>query len=107
MLRRLLPTVIALVLGLAGLAWGLGYLQRIFAAERDDAQASLDSRRTALEQYARASLTQSLHDRLEAARPALEAAYPDMAFTWLAIDGADDAVLVLSRSQLPARRARP
>ncbi|QSQ23013.1 HAMP domain-containing histidine kinase [Pyxidicoccus parkwayensis] len=77
MLRRLLPTVIALVLGLVGLAWGLGYLQRIFAAERDDAQASLDSRRTALEQYARASLSQSLQDRLEAARPALEAASVD------------------------------
>ncbi|NMO15263.1 HAMP domain-containing histidine kinase [Pyxidicoccus fallax] len=77
MLRRLLPTLIALALGLAGLGWGLGYLQRIFAAERDDAQASLDSRRKALEQYARASLTQSLHDRLEAARPAMEAASVD------------------------------
>jgi ribosomal protein L3 glutamine methyltransferase len=41
------------------------------------------------------------------ARPALESAYPDVAFTWLALDGADDAVFVLSRSQLPARRARP
>ncbi|MCY1019877.1 sensor histidine kinase [Pyxidicoccus sp. MSG2] len=77
MLRRLLPTVVALVLGLVGLGWGLGYLQRIFATERDDAQASLDSRRTALEQYARASLAQSLRDRLEAARPALEAAAVD------------------------------
>ena len=77
MIRRLLPTLIALALGLAGLGWGLGYLQRIFAAERDDAQASLDSRREALEQYARASLAQSLRDRLEAARPALEAAAVD------------------------------
>ncbi|WP_426754894.1 sensor histidine kinase [Myxococcus sp. Y35] len=77
MLRRLLPTLIALLLGFVGLAWGLGYLQRIFAAERDDAQASLDSRREALEQYARASLAQSLRDRLEAARPALEAAALD------------------------------
>ncbi|MCP3141754.1 sensor histidine kinase [Pyxidicoccus xibeiensis] len=77
MLRRLLPTLIALGLGLAGLGWGLGYLQRIFAAEREDAQASLDSRREALEQYARASLAQSLRDRLEAARPALEAAAVD------------------------------
>ncbi|MBZ4419265.1 HAMP domain-containing sensor histidine kinase [Myxococcus sp. RHSTA-1-4] len=77
MLRRLLPTLIALVLGLAGLGWGLGYLQRIFAAERDDAQASLDSRREALEQYARASLAQSLRDRLEAARSAMEAASVD------------------------------
>ncbi|ATB50466.1 sensor histidine kinase [Corallococcus macrosporus] len=77
MLRRLLPTLIALLLGFIGLAWGLGSLQRIFAAERDDAQASLDSRREALEQYARASLAQSLRDRLEAARPALEAAALD------------------------------
>ena len=77
MLRRLLPTLIALVVGLAGLGWGLGYLQRIFAAEREDAQASLDSRREALEQYARASLAQSLRDRLESARPALEAAVVD------------------------------
>ncbi|WP_164015662.1 sensor histidine kinase [Pyxidicoccus trucidator] len=77
MLRRLLPTLIALVAGLAGLGWGLGYLQRIFAAEREDAQASLDSRREALEQYARASLAQSLRDRLESARPALEAAVVD------------------------------
>ncbi|NOJ78695.1 sensor histidine kinase [Myxococcus xanthus] len=77
MLRRLLPTLIALLLGFAGLAWGLGSLQRIFATERDDAQSSLDSRREALEQYARASLAQSLRDRLEAARPALEAAALD------------------------------
>ncbi|MFP2932192.1 sensor histidine kinase, partial [Pyxidicoccus sp. 3LG] len=77
MLRRLLPTLVALGLGLAGLGWGLGYLQSIFAAERDDAEASLESRREALEQYARASLAQSLRDRLESARPALEAAAVD------------------------------
>ncbi|AKQ63560.1 Phosphate regulon sensor protein PhoR (SphS) [Myxococcus hansupus] len=77
MLRRLLPTLIALLLGFVGLAWGLGYLQRIFAAERDDAQSSLDSRREALEQYARASLAQSLRDRLESARAALETAAQD------------------------------
>ncbi|MFY2562101.1 ATP-binding protein [Corallococcus terminator] len=77
MLRRLLPMLVALVLGLAGLGWGLGYLHRIFANEREDARLSLDSRREALEQYARASLTQSLHDKLEAAKPALEAAVAD------------------------------
>ncbi|HZI13271.1 MAG TPA: HAMP domain-containing sensor histidine kinase [Myxococcus sp.] len=77
MLRRLLPTLIALGVGLTGLGWGLGYLQRIFAAEREDARASLESRRQALEQYARASLAQSLRDRLEAAKPALEAAAAD------------------------------
>ncbi|MCK8498534.1 sensor histidine kinase [Myxococcus fulvus] len=77
MLRRLLPMLVALVLGLLGLAWGLGSLHRIFAEEREDARRSLDSRREALEQYARASLTQTLRDRLEAARPALEAAVTD------------------------------
>ena len=39
------------------------------------------------------------------ARPAVEAAYPRTAFTWLELDGADDAVFVLSRPQLPAARA--
>jgi ribosomal protein L3 glutamine methyltransferase len=39
------------------------------------------------------------------ARPAVEAAYPRTAFTWLDMDGADDAVFVLTRSQLPAARA--
>jgi ribosomal protein L3 glutamine methyltransferase len=39
------------------------------------------------------------------ARTAVEAAYPRMPFTWLELDGADDAVFVLNRSQLPAARA--
>ncbi|WP_342376341.1 HAMP domain-containing histidine kinase [Myxococcus stipitatus] len=77
MLRRLLPMLVALLLGLVGLTWGLGYLHRIFATERDDARRSLESRREALEQYARASLAQSLRDRLEAAKPSLEAAVAD------------------------------
>jgi ribosomal protein L3 glutamine methyltransferase len=38
------------------------------------------------------------------ARAAVEAAYPRTAFTWLELDGADDAVFVLNRSQLPAPR---
>jgi len=40
------------------------------------------------------------------ARAAVEAAFPELAFTWLALEGADDAVFVLSRSQLPAQRDR-
>ena len=40
------------------------------------------------------------------ARAAVEAAYPRTAFTWLEIDGADDAVFVLRRSELPGVRAR-
>jgi ribosomal protein L3 glutamine methyltransferase len=39
------------------------------------------------------------------ARPAVEAAYPRTAFTWLEIDGVDDAVFALTRQQLPAARA--
>ncbi len=39
------------------------------------------------------------------ARPALEAAYPRTAFTWLEVDGAEDAVFVLDRAQLPAAGA--
>jgi ribosomal protein L3 glutamine methyltransferase len=35
------------------------------------------------------------------ARPVVEATYPRTGFTWLEIDGADDAVFVLPRSQLP------
>jgi signal transduction histidine kinase len=77
MLRRLLPTLVALVLGLAGLGWGLWNLQRIFATEREDARASLRSRREALEQYALASLSQALREKLESARPALELASAD------------------------------
>ncbi|MCP3104341.1 HAMP domain-containing histidine kinase [Myxococcus sp. K15C18031901] len=77
MFRRLLPLLVALVVGLVGLAWGLGSLQRIFATEREDARQSLQSRREALEQYARASLAQSLRDRLEAAKSSLDAAVGD------------------------------
>ncbi|MCC7080134.1 MAG: 50S ribosomal protein L3 N(5)-glutamine methyltransferase [Burkholderiales bacterium] len=40
------------------------------------------------------------------ARSAMEAAYPRTAFTWLELDGADDAVFVLNRPELPAARAR-
>jgi len=77
MFRRLLPLLSALMLGLAGLGWGLWKLQRIFATERDDARASLHSRREALEQYALASLSQTLRDKLEAMRPTLELAAVD------------------------------
>ncbi|PTL78132.1 HAMP domain-containing sensor histidine kinase [Vitiosangium sp. GDMCC 1.1324] len=77
MFRRLLPTLSALVLGLAGLGWGLWQLQRIFATEREDARASLRSRREALEQYALVALGQAMREKLEEARPALELATTD------------------------------
>ncbi|XXF77784.1 HAMP domain-containing sensor histidine kinase [Myxococcaceae bacterium GXIMD 01537] len=77
MLRRLLSTLVALALGLAGLGWGLWSLQRIFAAEREDARASLLARRQALEQYALATLRQWLKEQLEMATPAIDAAAKD------------------------------
>ena len=77
MVRRLLPTLLALLLGLLGLGWGLWNLRRIFADEREDARASLHSRREALEQYARVALGQELRRRLEASRPLLERAVGD------------------------------
>ena len=39
------------------------------------------------------------------ARSELERAFPRMSFTWLEIDGVDDAVLLLRREQLAPRRA--
>lgn len=35
------------------------------------------------------------------ARETVEAAFPDLAFTWLDVDGVDDAVFLLTREQLP------
>lgn len=77
MLRRLMPTLAALLLGLTGLGGGLWNLRRVFIEEREDARASLRSRREALEQYALVSLRQELRQRLEAARPTLELAAAD------------------------------
>lgn len=59
--------IAALALGLAVLLWGMASLQRIFVRERDDALASLDGRRQALEQFARRELEQMLRDELAAA----------------------------------------
>jgi len=36
------------------------------------------------------------------ARERVEAAFPDLPFTWLDVDGVDDAVFLLTREQLPA-----
>jgi signal transduction histidine kinase len=77
MFRRLLPTLVALALGLAGLGWGLWSLQRIFATEREDARDSLRSRREALEQYALTTLRQWLKDQLEEAQPFIDEAEAD------------------------------
>ncbi|MBZ4415670.1 HAMP domain-containing sensor histidine kinase [Myxococcus sp. RHSTA-1-4] len=77
MLRRLLPTLVALGCGLLALAWGLVSLQRIFHQEREDARAQMRSRREALEHTAAESLRQSLKRHLEENIPALHAAVGD------------------------------
>ncbi|MBI3182826.1 MAG: HAMP domain-containing histidine kinase [Myxococcales bacterium] len=77
MLRRLLPTLLALALGLAALLLGLAGLGRIFRAERDEATAELSARRRALEQYALEALKQQLSARLSSAAPAIDRALAD------------------------------
>jgi two-component system sensor histidine kinase SenX3 len=74
MLRRLLPTLAALVCGLLALFWGLVSLQRIFSQEREDARAQLRTSRDALEEYATQALRHQLSRRLENDLPALHAA---------------------------------
>ncbi|WPB81275.1 HAMP domain-containing sensor histidine kinase [Archangium violaceum] len=77
MLRRLLPTLIALGCGLLALTWGLVSLQRIFAQEREDARAQLASRRHAIEEFATLALRQTLGQQLKGNLPALHAAMGD------------------------------
>ncbi|PTL76258.1 HAMP domain-containing sensor histidine kinase [Vitiosangium sp. GDMCC 1.1324] len=77
MLRRLLPTLLALGCGLLALSWGLVSLQRIFAQEREDAHAQLRSRRDALEEYATQALRLTLGKQLEASLTSLHAAMGD------------------------------
>ncbi|MFL5355942.1 sensor histidine kinase [Archangium sp.] len=77
MLRRLLPTLLALGCGLLALSWGLVSLQRIFAQEREDAHAQLRSSRDALEEYATQSLKHTLSKQLEASLVPIHAAMGD------------------------------
>jgi two-component system sensor histidine kinase SenX3 len=77
MVRRLLPTLLALGCGLLALGWGLVSLQRIFAQEREDAHAQLRSRRDALEGYATQALRHMLDRRLEEGTPGIHAAMGD------------------------------
>lgn len=66
-MRRLLPTILVLALGLAGLLLGLASLQRIFVAERDEAQDRVEAERDALQEYARRTLEQLLENELHIA----------------------------------------
>ncbi|CAM3607712.1 HAMP domain-containing histidine kinase [Corallococcus sp. ZKHCc1 1396] len=77
MLRRLLPTLMALGCGLLALGWGLVTLQRIFTQEREDARAQVRSRREALELLASEALRTTLDQRMKQHLPALNAAMGD------------------------------
>jgi two-component system sensor histidine kinase SenX3 len=76
-MRRLLPTILVLSLGLSALLLGLASLQRIFVAERDEAQARVESERGALQEYARRTLEQLLENHLHDAESAIGAALED------------------------------
>ncbi|NTX35648.1 HAMP domain-containing histidine kinase [Myxococcus sp. CA033] len=74
MLRRLLPTLVALGCGLLALGWGLVSLQRIFTREREDAHEQVRSRRDALAHAATETLRQILARQLEEQIAAIHAA---------------------------------
>ncbi|HEX8703710.1 MAG TPA: HAMP domain-containing sensor histidine kinase [Myxococcaceae bacterium] len=75
--RRLLPTLVAIGIGLAVLTAGLVSLHGIFVREREDGRRALEDRRRALEQYARRGLTETLRRKLEEAGPHLQRAAVD------------------------------
>lgn len=76
-MRRLLPTVLVLLLGLSALLWGLASLQGIFIAERDEAQARVEAERGALQEYARRTLEQLLVGELHPAEDEIGRALDD------------------------------
>jgi signal transduction histidine kinase len=76
-MRRLLPTILVLSLGLSALLWGLASLQRIFVAERNEAEARVEAERGALQEYARRTLEQLLENHLHAAESEIGAALED------------------------------
>jgi two-component system sensor histidine kinase SenX3 len=65
MWRRLLPTLVAIGIGLAVLTAGLVSLHGIFLREREEGRRALEDRRRALEQYARQALEEALRQKLE------------------------------------------
>jgi signal transduction histidine kinase len=77
MRRRLLPTLLAIGVGLAVLAVGLGALHGIFVREREGGRLALGNQRRALEHYARLTLADSLRRAMEEANPRLQRAAGD------------------------------
>lgn len=74
---RLLSTVLALTMALAGLGWGAWRLGTIFVAERDEARAAAEGRRRTLEQYAIVALEHVLRGRLDGVKGATTRAAND------------------------------
>jgi len=64
MLRRMLPTLAVLALGLALLLWGLGSLQSIIFTQHEEARTQVLAERNALGEYARRTLEQRLESLL-------------------------------------------
>ncbi len=92
-MRRLLPTLLLLSLGFSTLLWGLASLQRIFIAERDEAQARVEAERGALQEYARRTLEQLLDSELHPAEDEIGRALDDP------LVGTSDLLLVVDGRQ--------
>ncbi len=73
----MLPTLVALGVGLAALAWGLVLLQQLFAEETQDARARLAAQRADLERAAGEALAALLHQRWADAADAFVQAQQD------------------------------
>ncbi|MFP2904356.1 hypothetical protein ACLESD_04725 [Pyxidicoccus sp. 3LFB2] len=101
MLRRFLPTLVALGCGLLALGWGLVSLQRIFRQEREDARAQVHSRREALQHFATQTLRLSLPLHFEERLPHLHDAAGDP------LVSADGFYLLFRGKQLLPRPTRP
>lgn len=101
MLRRLLPTLLALGCGFLALSWGLVSLQRLFAQETEDARQHLRSQREELERSATERLRLKLHQQLERNLPAIKLAVEDP------LAPSDGLYWLLSKHQFLPRLPRP
>lgn len=68
-MRRLLPTIVLLGVGLAALFWALAALEGIVVTERREAKLQLESSRETLAEYARRTLEGELEGVLHEAQP--------------------------------------
>ncbi|KFE66776.1 sensor histidine kinase [Hyalangium minutum] len=101
MLRRLLPTLLALGCGFLALTWGLVSLQRLFAQETEDARQQLRSRREEVERIATEALRLKLRQQLEWSLPAINLAVEDP------LVQADGLYLLFREYQFLPRLPRP